>query len=154
MKKKNNELEYFELAEVDFIQYKKYAKKRLIHCTMFYCIFFPIFIIIAKEIIDKSYSLIWILITFILYTLLVFCPYIIYFAGKPSGIRYGTISKKVLIRYGRYGGYKYNIYFKDIHKSLIEKNIVLNREHPVVNVHDKVKVIKSKFGFLYIFVYD
>lgn len=146
------EIDYFKLTDEDLAQYKKCGRRSLIIRTIFFLMFLPIYIMFVLEAIKLSYSYIYILLATILY-LVSFCgSYIIYFVGKPYGIRYGRVSKKTSYSNGKYSGYKYNVYFDDIHKSIINANIHSTKEHYVIMPKDKVKVIKTKMNALYIFV--
>ena len=153
MEKQNDKIEYLNLTQEDMIEYKQYGKRRLKMCAIFCAICFPIFLISAIEL-SQQYSAVWIIIAFIIYILGVFSSYIIRFAGKPVGVRYGKISKTVYVRQGKYSAYKFNIYFEDIDKSLFKVNVVKTKQHPTPRLQDKVKVFKSRFGALYIVVSD
>lgn len=155
LSKKDNGIDLHELTPEDLAQYRKHGKRRLIVSAVFFCLLSPILLYPPFEIIiNRGYSPVWLCPVFIVYALGCFGSYIIYFAGKPRGIRYGRISRKIPHRNGKFYGYKFNVYFEDIHKSMTDVIIPLNKEHPTIRINDGVKVIKSRFGALYMICFN
>lgn len=155
LSKKDKGITYGELTPEDLAQYRKYGKKRLIVSAVFFLLLSPILLYPPFKIItDRGHSPVWICLVFIVYALGCFGSYIIYFAGKPRGIRYGKVSGKIWAPHGKYSGYKFNIYFEDIHKSITKVIISPTKRHRVIMRNDRVKVVKSGMGALYIMVDD
>lgn len=108
---KDKGIDYCELTPEDLVQYRKYGKRRLLVSAVFFCLLSPVLLYSPLEIIIKcGIPLIWIFPVFIVYALGCFGSYIIYFAGKPRGIRYGRVSKKIPVA-GKYRGCRFNVCF-------------------------------------------
>ncbi len=146
--KRKSKIDYFPLTQEDLNEYKVIAKRSLKIRFIFFLIFLLPYINLVLDSF-KSSSYINIIIFTIFYTG-IFYTYFIYFAFKPVGIRYGRISKKFSVIRSVY----YNVYFDDIHESLVKVNIHSTKEHPTASLKDKVKVVKTRFGALYIYVYE
>jgi len=151
---KKQEIDYFELTAEDLAQFKMLGKRSFITRIIFFLIVLPIYIILILGACELPFSCILILVLTILYVGGFFATDFIYFSFKPLGIRYGRVSKKIHVYNGKYSGYKYNVYFDDINKRITNVLIHPTKEHLTIAVKDKVKVIKTRFGALYIFVYE
>lgn len=152
--KRKLKIDYFPLTEEELREYKTIAKRSLIIRCIFFIIFLPGYVALSIEALELPFSYIRIIIYTILYIVFFFITYFIYFAFKPIGIRYGRISKRTSYQYRYYGKIRYNVYLEDIHKSLTKVKVNITKEHPVARLKDKVKVIKTKFGLVYIYVYE
>lgn len=152
--KKKLEIAFFELTEEDLAQYKILGKRSLITRIIFFFLFLPIYIIFILAVVKLTYSYIYIFLLTVFYLGIFFTSYFIYFAFDPVGIRYGRVSKQTYIYCGKYSGYKYNVYFDDIHKSITNVMIHTTKQLTTVMPKDKVKVVKTRFGALYIFIYE
>ena len=146
--KRKSKIDYFPLTQEDLNEYKVIAKRSLKIRFIFFLIFLLPYINLVLDSF-KSSSYINIIIFTIFYTG-IFYTYFIYFVFLLVGIRYGRISKKFSVIRSVY----YNVYFDDIHESLVKVNIHSTKEHPTASLKDKVKVVKTRFGALYIYVYE
>lgn len=149
MRKKKDNIEYFELSEKELKIYKGCAFRSLRIRLIFFCLLIPIYIIYCIELFGKfSIPFIRCTAVFMGFFIGFFGTWIYRFAGKPRGARHGRVSKKIRVSAGKYSGYTFNIYFEDIHKSLTRQSIYITKEHPVIMRGDPVMVVKSHLGAL------
>lgn len=153
MKARVSEIDFNKISEDDLMQFKLYSKRRLKFCLFFGGICAPLFLILAREKATET-GVSFIVCAFvigILYVFLALAPWWIYYAGKPKGIRYGHISAKNPERAGRYSGYNFNIYFRDIHKSLVKvrvSEVGPGNQYKSLKVKDSIKVVKCWSGWI------
>lgn len=149
--KKGADIDWQELSPKELAQYKKAGRKNLLICSAVFFAVLPAIIVSSLEIGRRfPFAVVWICLIVIIYVCICFCDYAVYFAGKPRGIRYGRVSKKISRNRGRYWGYLYNVYFEDIHKSITNVAIQYTKGHPVIMRNDRVKVIRSRLGAFHI----
>lgn len=90
---------------------------------------------------------------YIIILLLSFIPYIMFFFGKPQGVKSAKISD-VMYKLS----YDYNLYFEDVDKEISNMAIWFINHMSLVNsgaIYDeyfRVKVAKSKLGFPFVFL--
>jgi hypothetical protein len=153
MKARVSEINFIKISEDDLRQFKLYSKRRLKLCLLFGGILAPLSLILASELATKadvSFFVCTVVIE-VLYVFLALAPWWIYYAGKPKGIRYGRISAKNPERAGQYSGYSYNIYFEDIHKSLVKvrvSEVVPGNQYKGLKIKDSIKVVKCWSGVI------
>ncbi|WP_167958017.1 hypothetical protein [Anaerosporobacter faecicola] len=151
IKAKVSDIDFNQISKEDRMQFSLYSKRRMRFCLLFGGICSPLSFMLANEI-ATTYQLSFfkcVIATVILYVSLASAPWWIYYAGKPKGIRYGRISAKNAERAGQYRGYNYNVYFEDIHKSLMHvriSTIVPGHHYKHLKVKDPVKVVKCWTG--------
>ena len=148
-----SDIEFNKISEDDLMQFKLYSKHRLRFCLLFggICAILPLTLV--KDIATKTHTSYFVtaVVLEILYIFLALAPWWIYYVGKPKGIRYGHISSKNLERRGRYSGYSYNIYFKDINKSLVKlyiSDIAPRNQYKELKLKDPIKVVKCWSGLI------
>lgn len=151
-------IDYLALTREDLRQYRQCKKRNLRISAAVFGILLPVMILYVYEIIRSDWPIILAAVLLAGYGMCCFGSYIVYFAGKPRGIRYGRISKKISVpnHYGRYSGsgYKFNVYFEDIHKSITNVIISPANRRRIIMRNDRVKVVKSRMGALYIMLVD
>lgn len=148
----NKNLVFDELTEEDKKEYKEIGKKSLKIRLSILLISLPIFLIYLYEIYkEKTYILI--VIFSILYISCIWGGYVLYFLFPPIGIKYGRISRKTYKKTGKYSSTVYHIFFPEERKNI--KNIWIRptKKYPAPKVKDEVKVVKSRFGKMYVYVY-
>lgn len=153
MKKGVSAIEFLKINEDDFKQFRLCSKRRLKFCLLFGGIFTPMPLTLVSEIAPKlNVSFFACAVLFeILYVFLALAPWWLYYAGKPKGIRYGRISAKNPERAGQYSGYSYNIYFKDIHSSLMRiwiSDMLPGNHYKQIKLKDSIKVVKCWSGLI------
>lgn len=149
--KKGANIDWKELSSEELLQYRKAGRKSLLLGLAVFCAFLPAMIVFSVEIIKKvPAASAGVILAFAVYIFACFGDYAMYFAGRPRGIRYGRVSRKISRNRGRYWGYVYNVYFEDIHKSVTNVMIRHTKSHPVIMKGDRVMVIRSRLGGLYI----
>lgn len=154
MQRRKDNIEYLELTEHELAQYRQHGRKSLCIRVIFFFLLIPIYIIYCIEIFSKfPVPLVWCLITLLVYVTAFIGGWVFRFAGTPRGIRHGKVSKKIPVG-GKYRGYRFNIYFEDIHKSITNKIIQPTKAHPVIMRGDSVMVVKSYMGARYIMLCD
>ena len=149
--KEDKDIEFLKLSDEDLKQFNRYKKN-------FFYIYLCIFIVLVLPIIEASINenfkdkknIVYIFCQIIFTTIFIW-NYIKYFLGKPVGIRYGYVSKKISDNIGKYKGFKVNIHFRDIDKTIYKKRVHINKNHNHIKVNDKVGVIKTKLGYYFIF---
>jgi len=150
LKKKLKKIVFDEVKDEDLKLYNKVKKYSWKLREILFFIFLPILILLIFDYINKElYYLIP--FTIIVFILLIFLSHFLYFYAKPVGIKEGRVSCK-WIKYSKCG-YKYNIYFEDINKSITDVRLYAYKEHPVVQRNDSVKVYKTKLGLIYMIPY-
>ena len=148
----NKNLVFDELTEEDKKEYKEIGKKSLKIRLSILLISLPIVLIYLYEVYkEKTYILI--VIFSILYISCIWGGYVLYFLFPPIGIKYGRISKKTYKKTGKYSSTVYHIFFPEERKNI--KNIWIRptKKYPAPKVKDEVKVVKSRFGKMYVYVY-
>ncbi len=156
MKMQRVNIEYQPLTEKEHALYRHFSKKSLIIRSVVFFVLLPLIVIACVDF-YKSASKPFLCSFFICSTLVLSCfaEWVYIYAGKPRGCRYGRISKKTRVYRGKYSGYVFNVYFEDIHKSLINQYIQPIRKHPVIMPNDSVFVVKSRHGANFIIpIYD
>lgn len=155
MKARVSDIEFFKINEDDLKQFKLYNKRRLKLCLLFGGICTPIPLTLVSDLAPKigvSFIACAVILE-VLYVFLALAPWWLYYAGKPKGIRYGRISAKNPERAGKYRGYNYNIYFEDIHCSLMHvriSDVIPGNQYKALNVKDTIKVVKCWTGMIII----
>jgi len=148
----NKNLVFDELTEEDKKEYKEIGKKSLKIRLSILLISLPIVLIYLYEVYkEKTYILI--VIFSILYISCIWGGYVLYFLFPPIGIKYGRISRKTYKKTGKYSSTVYHIFFPEERKNI--KNIWIRptKKYPAPKVKDEVKVVKSRFGKMYVYVY-
>lgn len=148
----NKNLVFDELTEEDKKEYKEIGKKSLKIRLSILLVSLPIVLIYLYEVYkEKTYILI--VIFSILYISCIWGGYVLYFLFPPIGIKYGRISRKTYKKTGKYSSTVYHIFFPEERKNI--KNIWIRptKKYPAPKVKDEVKVVKSRFGKMYVYVY-
>lgn len=155
MKKRKDNIEYLPLSEEEFSLYRSRKKKSLLIRSIIFFVLLPVIIIGCMDF-YKSFSKPFLCSFFVCSVLVLSCfaEWVYCYAGTPRGKRYGRISKKIRVIRGKYSGYVFNVYFEDIHKSLIKQYIQPSRSHLVIMPNDSVLVIKSRLGANFIMSTD
>ena len=152
---KPKDLKFAKMTEKDLEEYNIVKQKSFFWRLKIFCALIPIiFIFSAILYYESGYIPVFFLI--VTYIICIWGEFVLCFLFPPVGIKYGHLSQIHYRNYGKYSEPKCNIFFPEERKSLknvrvckigkIKNDIIIQRK-------TNIKVIKTKFGKLYIYAY-